>query len=230
MLEKLEEIGELENTYIFFTGDNGIAVGSHGLMGKQNLYEHSWRVPLIVKGPGIAQGSTVPGNTYLMDVLPTLCDIAGIDAPHTCGGISFFPVLKGEKDIVRDVMYGAFNIFQAQGYGGAGNGSRPGIRAVKKGDWKLIKYDVYEGQVRETQLFNLKENPDELLIEHHDPAIIQLTGNRPEDYQKNLAGDPQYSEKLEEMEQLLLEQQFKYDDPFLLWNQKDVLIRRNLHN
>src|SRR5690554_713216 len=57
VLDKLEEIGELENTYIFFCSDNGIAIGSHGLMGKQNLYEHSWRVPLIVSGPGIKANS-----------------------------------------------------------------------------------------------------------------------------------------------------------------------------
>jgi len=67
VLKKLDEIGELENTYIFFTGDNGIAVGSHGLMGKQNLYEHSWRVPLIVKGQGIDTGVRATGNVYFSD-------------------------------------------------------------------------------------------------------------------------------------------------------------------
>ena len=62
VLEKLEEMGELENTYIFYTSDHGIAIGRHGLQGKQNLYEHSWRVPFIIKGPGIAPGSRAPGN------------------------------------------------------------------------------------------------------------------------------------------------------------------------
>jgi choline-sulfatase len=228
VLSKLESMGKLDNTYIFFTGDNGIAIGSHGLMGKQNLYEHSWRIPLIVKGPGIKPGSRAEGNVYLMDVLPTLCDIAKIETPPTSDGISFLPVLKGETDVIRDVLYGAFNIYSEKGYGGAGNGSRPGIRAVKKGDWKLIKYDVYDGEVRETQLFNLKDNPDELLIEHHDSMIVKLTGNHPEPFQKNLADDPGYADKLMEMELLLLDKQFEFNDPFLMWNQKDLLIKMNL--
>ena len=53
VLDKLEAMGELDNTYVIFTSDHGIAVGRHGLVGKQNLYEHTWRVPLLVRGPGI---------------------------------------------------------------------------------------------------------------------------------------------------------------------------------
>ena len=58
VIEKLKTMGELENTYIIYTADHGIAVGRHGLMGKQNLYEHSWRVPFIVRGPGIKEGTS----------------------------------------------------------------------------------------------------------------------------------------------------------------------------
>ena len=53
VLEALKESGEYENTYIFFTSDHGIAIGKHGLMGKQNLYEHSWKIPFVVSGPEI---------------------------------------------------------------------------------------------------------------------------------------------------------------------------------
>ena len=73
-------MGELDNTYIFYTADHGIAIGRHGLQGKQNLYQHTWRVPFIVKGPGIKPGSRAAGNIYLLDVLATLCDLAGIAA------------------------------------------------------------------------------------------------------------------------------------------------------
>ncbi len=224
VLDKLAEMGELNNTYIFFVGDNGIAVGRHGLMGKQNLYEHSWRVPLIVKGPGIKTGGRASGNVYLMDVLPTMCDMAGIETPYTCDGKSFLPVLKGKTEKIRDVLYGAFNKFKDD------STSSPGIRAVRKGDWKLIKYDVYHGKIHKTQLFNLKENPFELLKEHQDTAVVRLTGNKPESYQVNLADDPEYEEKLLEMEKLLLEQQLKYNDPFLLWNYKEILVKINLKN
>ncbi len=213
VLEKLEAMGELENTYIIYTSDHGIAIGRHGLQGKQNLYEHSWRVPFIVKGPGIASGSRAPGNLYLLDTLATICDLAGIEAPDTNEGISFKPVLLGKQKTIRDVMYG---VFSAE--------TRPGLRSVRKGDWKLLKYDVMDGKYRKTQLFNLAENPDELIPQHHDPAVIALTGFAPKPNQTNLAGNPKYAKKLNEMEALLLSEMRRHDDPFRLWNQpKDGL-------
>ncbi len=221
VLNKLDEMGLLENTYIFFCGDNGIAVGRHGLMGKQNLYEHSWRVPLIVRGPGIKAGSRASGFTYLMDVLPTLCDIANIDTPGSCDGISFLPVLHGRKKTIRNTLYGAFTIINQKDDRGQGTNVSPGIRAVRKGKWKLIKYDLYDGTVRQTQLFNLKENPFELLIEHHDPVIINLNKNKPLSNQQNLADNPKYSGRLKKMEKLLYKQQLKYNDPYHLWDQPE---------
>ncbi|MBJ2175936.1 sulfatase-like hydrolase/transferase [Aureibaculum sp. A20] len=198
VLKKLEDLGELDNTYIIYTSDHGMAIGRHGLQGKQNLYEHTWRVPFIIKGPGLATGKRVNGNIYLLDVLPTLCDLAGIDAPKTVEGKSFVPVLKGEEDVVRDVMYGVY-----------AGGTKPGMRSVKKGDWKLIKYDVMDGAVRETQLFNLAENPNEYLPEHHKKGAMET----------DLAENPKYADKLAEMEALLLEQMEQNDDPYRLWNQ-----------
>ncbi|TKG96698.1 DUF229 domain-containing protein [Puteibacter caeruleilacunae] len=208
VLKKLKETGELENTYIFFTSDHGIAVGRHAFMGKQNLYEHSWQVPFIAKGPGLKAGKKVKGNIYLMDVLPTLCELAGINVPETVNGQSFKGVLNGEQEQIRDVMYGVYC-----------GGTKPGMRCVKKGDWKLIKYDMMDGEVRETQLFNLKENPNELLKEHHDPKVIELTGNTPGKNQVNLADDPKYAAKRKEMEALLLEEMEKVNDPYRLWDQ-----------
>jgi arylsulfatase A-like enzyme len=210
VLKKLDAMGELDNTYVFYTADHGIAIGLHGLQGKQNLYEHTWRVPFIAKGPGIPPGSRVQGNIYLLDVLGTLCDLAGIPQPETNEGLSFRPVLEGKQDTVRDVLFGVYC-----------GGTKPGIRSVKKGDWKLIKYDVMDGQVRETQLFNLAENPDELLLQHGAPDVLGLTGNRPDKHQVNLAADPRYAEQLAELEALLLAEMRRLDDPYRLWNQPD---------
>lgn len=210
VLAKLEEMGELDNTYIFYTADHGMAIGRHGLQGKQNLYEHTWKVPFVVKGPGIKAGSRAPGNIYLLDVLSTMCDLTGVDIPETSEGISFKPVLLGEKEVTRDVLYGVYN-----------GGTKPGMRSVKKGDWKLIKYDVLDGEVRETQLFHLGDNPDEYLKEHHDPAVAKLTGVKPQPHQVNLAGDPKHAEKLAEMEALLLSEMRRLNDPWRLWDQPD---------
>ena len=198
VLKTLEAMGELDNTYIFYTADHGMAIGRHGLQGKQNLYEHTWRVPFIVSGPGIKSATRVPGNIYLLDVLPTLCDLAGIDAPNTAEGTSFKPVLEGKKQIVRDVLYGVYS-----------GGTKPGMRSIKKGDWKLIKYDVMDGTVRRTQLFNLAENPSEFLPEHDRDAPLQT----------NLADDPKFAEKRRELESLLLTEMQRLDDPYRLWDQ-----------
>ena len=72
-----------------------------------------------------------------MDTFATVCDFAGIPAPVSNEGISFRPVLEGKKDAVRDVLYGAYS-----------GGEKPGMRCVRKGDWKLIQYDVDHGNVQ----------------------------------------------------------------------------------
>ena len=208
VLDKLKAMGELDNTYIFYTADHGIAIGRHGLQGKQNLYEHTWRVPFIVKGPGIQPGSRAKGNIYLLDVLSTLCDLTGVQAPDSSEGISFKPVLEGKQPTVRDVLYGVYS-----------GGTKPGMRCVKQGDWKLLKYDVLDGAIHETQLFNLAENPHEFVAQHHDPKVIALTGFTPAKSQTNLAGDMRYADKLKEMEALLLAEMRRLNDPGRLWNQ-----------
>ncbi|NLT71963.1 MAG: sulfatase-like hydrolase/transferase [Verrucomicrobiaceae bacterium] len=210
VLAKLEATGELDNTYIFYTSDHGIAIGRHGLMGKQNLYEHTWRVPYLVKGPGIPPGSRAEGNIYLLDTLATVCDLAGIEAPATNEGISFKPVLTGRKKIIRETLYGVYN-----------GGTKPGMRSVRRGDWKLIQYETLDGAVRETQLFHLAENPREYLTQHHDPAVADLTGVAPEPHQHDLAEDPAHAEKLVEMKALLLAEMRKHDDPWRFRDQPD---------
>ena len=209
VLKKLKEMGELENTYVFYTADHGMAIGRHGLQGKQNLYEHTWRVPFFAMGPGIKAGSRAPGNIYLLDVLATFCDLTGIQIPSTCEGMSFKPVLMGKKEKVREVLYGAYC-----------GGTKPGMRSLRKGDWKLIKYDVLDGKVRETQLFNLKDNPHEFLAESHQEKVKELSGAKPKKEQRNLANDPKYAAKLREMEALLLSEMKRLDDPHRFWDQK----------
>lgn len=205
VLKQLEKIGELDNTYVIYTSDHGIAVGRHGLMGKQNLYEHTWRVPFIVRGPGIKASSRASGYIYLLDVLPTLCDLAGVETPDVVEGRSFRPVLEGKADRVRDVLYGVYC-----------GGTKPGMRSVKTDGWKLIEYDTLDGQVRETQLFDLRANPLEFLVQHQAKAITSATGHASEPSQVNLAYDPEFQAKRREMEMLLKAEMQRLNDPYEL--------------
>jgi len=202
VLDRLRAMGELDNTWIIYTADHGMAIGRHGLQGKQNLYEPTWRVPLIVAGPGVKPGSRAPGNVYLADVLATLCEIAGITPPATNEGMSFLPVLTGKKSTVREVLYGAYS-----------GGAKPGIRSVRQGDWKLIKYESPAGGLV-TQLFNLRENSAEFLAEHHNPAVTAVSHAAPAPHQKNLADAPAHAEKRRELEALLLAEMQRLHDPY----------------
>jgi choline-sulfatase len=145
-----------------------------------------------------------------MTIPGTLCDLAGIKAPTTSEGISFKPVLEGTKDAVREALYGAYC-----------GGGRPGTRCVKQGDWKLTEYQVDKTGARHTQLFNLKDNPQEFIKEHHEPGVIALTGIKPTHDQVNLADNPEYATKLKHMRALLLAEMRRHDDPYRLSTQPD---------
>jgi Arylsulfatase A and related enzymes len=145
VLEALERAGQTENTIIVFAGDNGLAVGQHGLMGKQNLYDHSVRVPLILAGPGVPAGEKRDSYCYLFDIFPTLCDLVGAETPGTVDGKSLKPVLQDTQVGMRDTLYCAYRNLQ---------------RSVRDRRYKLIEY-VVEGK-RTTQLFDLEKDPWEL--------------------------------------------------------------------
>lgn len=145
VLAALEQSGRADNTIIIFAGDNGLAVGQHGLMGKQNLYEHSIRVPLIMAGPGLPKNKRSAALCYLSDIYPTLCEILGLSVPESVEGKSLVKLFKKPGAEVWDSMFYAYSTCQ---------------RGVRKGNWKLISYNV-KG-VRTTQLFNVEKDPWEL--------------------------------------------------------------------
>jgi arylsulfatase A-like enzyme len=145
LCKKLDAMGQLDNTIILFTADHGLAVGEHGLLGKQNLYDGSWRVPMIVAGPGVPKGKTRTGLAYLHGLYPTLADFAGIEAPEYTRLYEFSSVIRGEGD-GQKVLFGAY----------MPNVEVPsGVRAVREGDLKLLYY-THSGR---KQLFNLAQDP-----------------------------------------------------------------------
>lgn len=150
----LEKTGRGKNTVVIFTSDHGLAIGSHGLLGKQNLYEHSMRPPLLLTGPGIPAGKKSDAFVYLFDLFPTACELCGVTPPAGVEGKSLVPVMAGRREKGRDVVFGAYRQFQ---------------RSVRTDEWKLIRYP----HINHTQLFNLKADPDERNDLAKDPAFAE---------------------------------------------------------
>ncbi len=142
LIDSLKELGMYENTLFVFSSDQGLAMGSHGLMGKQNLYDAGMKSPLFLAGPGVPQGETA-ALTYLLDIFPTVCDLVGARIPEGLDGRSLKPVIDGRSAGVRDVLCCAYRDVQ---------------RSVRDERYKLIRYP----QVNVTQLFDLKSDPDEM--------------------------------------------------------------------
>lgn len=152
ILDALEKSGKAENTWIILTSDHGLACGHHGLMGKQNMYEHSLRVPFLVSGPGVKAGARIDSPIYLQDAMATALDLAGADRD----GIEFQsvrPLLAGEKGGL-DAVYAAYMDVQ---------------RAVIHDGWKLILYP----DAKVAKLFHLTEDPQEMKDLAADPAMAE---------------------------------------------------------
>ncbi len=145
VLDALDAQPFAKDTIVVFAADSGVARGSHGLIGKQNLYEFdSIRVPLIIGGPGIPRGGRTEAMCYLFDVLPTLGKLAGVEPPATSEGVEFSATLRDPSRQARGEMLFAYRDLQ---------------RAYRDGRWKLIRYP----QVGKDQLFDLKLDPQEIV-------------------------------------------------------------------
>jgi len=142
IFDALEKSGKADNTYIVFTADNGLAVGHHGLAGKQNMYDDSVRVPFIVVGPDVKAGAKIDTPIYLQDAMATALELAKGNVEDV-DFRSLMPLLRGETAKHYDVIYGAYMETQ---------------RMITKGDWKLISYPTISVE----RLFNLTADPQEM--------------------------------------------------------------------
>jgi len=141
VLAALEAKGRLADTIVLFTSDHGLALGSHGLLGKQNLYEHSMRSPAIIAGPGVPGGRRSAALAYLFDLTATVGDLAGVDPPAGSEGRSLAAALRGDAG-PRDALLLAYRDVQ---------------RAIVTPDWKLIDYP----RANREQLFDVGTDPAE---------------------------------------------------------------------
>jgi arylsulfatase A-like enzyme len=162
ILKALDDSGQRENTIVIYTSDHGLAIGSHGLVGKQNMYEHTINVPLAIAGPGIPIGRQFSAQCYLRDLFPTMCELATIAVPEV-DGLSLMPVFRGEKGEIYSFIVGYFQDSQ---------------RMIREGKWKLIWYP----KIDRWQLFDLQADPDEL----HDLIAVEAHAKRVYDLRDKL--------------------------------------------
>ncbi|BCU79821.1 sulfatase-like hydrolase/transferase [Luteolibacter sp. LG18] len=155
LLDHLKARGLDQNTVVIFTSDHGLARGSHGLLGKQNVYEHTLKIPFVISGPGVAAGKRTDSAVYNYELYRTIADYAGAMAPAQAEGGSLRPILEGKATQGRDATYHGYTSL---------------MRAVVVDGWKLIEYHV-KGE-RHTQLFHLTEDRTEEKDLSADPAQV----------------------------------------------------------
>jgi choline-sulfatase len=141
ILDALTETGQLDNTYILFSSDHGEMVGDHNLVAKHVAYEASLRVPLIAAGPGIEGDRVCDELVELMDVNPTLCELAGLEAQPDIDAVSFAGILRGRTDTHRDCAVSHEHPYAC----------------IRTRTHKLI--DTFENAL---ELYDLRDDPEEL--------------------------------------------------------------------
>jgi arylsulfatase A-like enzyme len=151
ILDAIEATGKADNTWIFFTADHGLSVGHHGLMGKQNMYDDSVRVPLIVAGPSVKPNERIAQPVYLQDIMPTTLELAGVQRPSHVQFHSLLPLLDGAKS-PYDAIYGAYLDKQ---------------RSIRTDTHKLIVYP----DAKTVRLFDLDSDPLEMQDIANEPAM-----------------------------------------------------------
>ncbi len=144
IVEAVKKSGKADNTYIFFSSDHGLAVGNHGLMGKQNMYDHSIRPPMIVIGPDIPKNKIVDADVYLQDIMATALELAGVEKPEYVEFSSLLSLAKGSQSISNyDAIYGCYKDKQ---------------RMVRKDGFKLMAYP----EANKVLLFDMENDPLEM--------------------------------------------------------------------
>ncbi|MEE9462380.1 MAG: arylsulfatase [Bacteroidales bacterium] len=161
IIDKIAELGLSENTLVIFTSDNGPHLeggadpdyfNSNGIYTgyKRDLYEGGIRVPTIAWWPGkIAANSQSDHLSAFWDVYPTLAELTGQEIHDSVDGISFLPTMLGkEGQQEHEYLYWEFH-------------EKNGRQAIRKGDWKLVRYDVFSPEKTTTELYNIAEDPSE---------------------------------------------------------------------
>lgn len=144
IMHALKSRGLDKNTLVVFLSDNGLALGSHGLLGKQSAYEHSMKIPMLMSGLNLSENQENDQLIYSFDLFPTILELIGISTVENPDGKSFLQSIQNPKILHRESILLAYREHQ---------------RAIRKGDYKLIRYPFVDKVV----LYNLKNDPYELV-------------------------------------------------------------------
>lgn len=175
LVRALSETGKLNNTYIIFTSDNGLAMGEHRKVGKRSPYEESIRVPMVVRGPTVPAGQTRDHMVLNNDLAPTIASIAGVPAASFVDGRSFQPLTGSSPPDVADwrsaFMVETFQVSSANG----GDEMIPSYKAVRTKDHLYVDYVTGEHE-----LYDLNTDPYELdnVYDSADPALKERLDSR----------------------------------------------------
>lgn len=172
ILNALEATGKADNTWIFFSADHGLAVGQHGLFGKQNMYDHSVRVPFLVIGPGVAAGKTISEPIYLQDVMPTTLELANVAQPDHVEFHSLLPLLEGATS-PYEAIYGCYLKKQ---------------RSIRTDRHKLMVYPdadtirLYDIEADPLEMNDLADNPaSQPVLQELFDRLVKLQGDMKDD-------------------------------------------------
>ena len=156
ILDGLEESGQMHNTYVIFTADHGLAMGRHGLLGKQSQFDHSIRAPFVIMGPNVPRGKLISSDIYLQDAMATSLELAGVKKPEYVYFNSVMDIAKGKQDKGHyNAIYGAYVDLQ---------------RMIRKDGFKLIVYPKLE----KVLLYDMDHDPEEMNDLSDKPAYKSI--------------------------------------------------------
>lgn len=178
IVQALRQNGQLANTYIVYTSDNGFHMGNHRMpQGKNMPYEEDIRVPLVVRGPGVLAGKTVNELALNIDLAPTFAEIAGLEVPPSCDGRSLLPLLRGQIPTVwrQSFMVQRGEGAEAQSEDGDGRDRAGAFSALRTAAYTFVQWGSGD-----RELYDLKADPYQLqnLASKADPVLIQRLSTR----------------------------------------------------
>jgi len=163
MLKYLDDNGLADNTIVIYSSDQGFYLGEHGWYDKRWMFEESFRMPFVVRWPGVVKPGSKPRQLIQnIDYAPTFLEAAGLEVPAEIQGRSLMPLLKGEDGVWRKSLYYAYYEF--------GEHAVPQHFGVRTGTHKLI----YFPGTNEWNLFDLVNDPQEMVSVHDKPKYQRL--------------------------------------------------------